>query len=1264
MKRTRNFMLRIVSMVILAGSACAVRAQTAPANDNWANAIAIPSVAPPATAFSSTVGGSGGISLAAATVESTDPLITCKTQNYNAAEGQMASTVWYTYTTGAAVEYVNIKATENSFTTTNFDPVLAVWTGTPATGFHMVTGGCNDEGVPNSTLNDFARVAGLRLQANTTYNIEVAFNPNTAPAIPTTSVLRLDVQAATQITVDTNTDVVPVNFSGWSAPPAMTGNPCVNPTMPGTCSLRTAIETAAILGEQAPTAVGANGAAIIVPAGSYQLTAYNNGVTGSVTTDPQKSLNVGGGDLDIWESMGIYGAGMGQTTIIVPPNDRAFQVPGAFFTATTAPPGVAVPNWTRASRVGAILTDMTLQGPGPNVTPTPTGPNSSGLFAAGGALNALERVELTGGYTIGNGGAISAGNPLQIRDSRFTNNTAVFFNVNTTGAGGAINHQVNPDYSFLEISGSTFSGNFASSETSSGSISGGGAIVAQGELVLVNSTLSGNSTKGYGGAVLINRLGNGEPILDLRNSTIADNIADVDGNGVGYGGGVYIDAPSSLNSSVPPLPPLPTASTITNSIVANNSVHASTSSLGSNCAATPYAVGTSQVDIHASYSLTNTAGTGVCAFSGNGNIVGPDPMLLALANNGGVTQTQALQPGSQAVDAGDPNGCADRFDHILTTDQRGSGYPRPTGLRCDIGAFELIAIAAAPGVPMLDPASDTGDSNSDGLTTVTKPTFDGTCGASGDTITVVADNGATVASGTCAGGNYAVAFTVALAEGMHAISAYESSSNGPSPQSATSQMTVDLTGPAINFTSTPATYVPSSDPNAQNPEFIFTVGEGRVSTAQCTLDGATVPDDNCNTGDATYFSVPLGQHTFVVQATDVAGAVTTLQYIWQIGSPSTPAQVVLSAASDSGSSSSDGITNSDPLQFQDTCTTGDSMLLYDGVNVIGGPTICSGGAVSFSIAGLGEGSHSITLTATRGGSAESAHSAAKAITVDRTAPVLNIDGTPQSNMVSTSATFTFHTDDGSATQCQLDGGSAVACTSPQTYTGLALGAHTFTVTSADVAGNMAAPQSYGWSEIQPPASGAPMLAPSSDSGVSNSDGITNAVDTTFAGACTDGDSIQLYDGATAVGGSTLCASGVYNAMLSNPSEGAHAISMTATRNGIESAKSATAQIVIDRTAPDAPAINGNSGPADLTATLSGLAEPNATVVVYDAATSVCSAIADAQANWSCSGSLAGSGTRSLAATATDVAGNTSAASPAYSLTTLSNDRIFRNSFGN
>jgi hypothetical protein len=58
--------------------------------------------------------------------------------------------------------------------------------------------------------------------------------------------------------------------------------------------------------------------------------------------------------------------------------------------------------------------------------------------------------------------------------------------------------------------------------------------------------------------------------------------------------------------------------------------------------------------------------------------------------NGGLTRTQALLSASSAIDGVVISDCTDDLGAILTIDQR--GMQRPTGARCDIGAFELDTI--------------------------------------------------------------------------------------------------------------------------------------------------------------------------------------------------------------------------------------------------------------------------------------------------------------------------------------------------------------------------------------------------------------------------------------------------------------------------------------------------------------------------------------------------------------------------------------------
>jgi CSLREA domain-containing protein len=88
---------------------------------------------------------------------------------------------------------------------------------------------------------------------------------------------------------------------------------------------------------------------------------------------------------------------------------------------------------------------------------------------------------------------------------------------------------------------------------------------------------------------------------------------------------------------------------------------------------------------------------------------------------------------------------------------------------------------------------------------------------------------------------------------------------------------------------------------------------------------------------------------------------------------------------------------------------------------------------------------------------------------DLTPPDTSIDSNPSNPTNSTSAAFTFSgtdniTPSGSLTfQCDLDGSGFSACSSPQNYSGLSVGSHTFQVRAVDQASNAdLTPASFTW----------------------------------------------------------------------------------------------------------------------------------------------------------------------------------------------------------
>ena len=112
--------------------------------------------------------------------------------------------------------------------------------------------------------------------------------------------------------------------------------------------------------------------------------------------------------------------------------------------------------------------------------------------------------------------------------------------------------------------------------------------------------------------------------------------------------------------------------------------------------------------------------------------------------------------------------------------------------------------------------------------------------------------------------------------------------------------------------------------------------------------------------------------------------------------------------------------------------------------------------------------HSFSATATN--AAENASGCSEPISdvEDPSAPDTAITLHPQSLADSDEASFEFSGSDpgGSGVasyECRRDGGSWTGCSSPQTYSSLAEGAHSFEVRAVDTAGNAdGAPAEFGW----------------------------------------------------------------------------------------------------------------------------------------------------------------------------------------------------------
>ena len=200
----------------------------------------------------------------------------------------------------------------------------------------------------------------------------------------------------------------------------------------------------------------------------------------------------------------------------------------------------------------------------------------------------------------------------------------------------------------------------------------------------------------------------------------------------------------------------------------------------------------------------------------------------------------------------------------------------------------------------------------------------------------------------------------------------------------------------------------------------------------------------------------------------------------------------------------------------------------------------------------------------------------------------------------------------------------------------------------------------------PDAPSTPDLDPASDTGVSDVDDITSDSTPTFNGTAEADSTVTIYDDANVVG-SGIATGGVWSITTSTLPEGVRSITASATdATGNPSAASAALTVTIDVTAPAAPSVpdldagsdTGSSDTDDITTdttpTFSGTAEPDVTVTLYDAETSVGSGLA-AGGSWSITTSELGIGESSVSARAMDTAGNSSAMSDALTVSIVESD---------
>ena len=402
--------------------------------------------------------------------------------------------------------------------------------------------------------------------------------------------------------------------------------------------------------------------------------------------------------------------------------------------------GSTLPNITAA---------VTIDGTGQNITVDGGGVLQVLLVNSGASLN-LANLAITRGFSAGNGGGVYSTGALTVSNCNFSSNTAHFgggvfadhsaltvtnstFDSNSAAHGGAL-------YGFGDTHGGGSTLNITNTTISHNSAGSGCGVYNDGGTANVTSSTFSDNSSGDGCGIA-----NSVGTLNVTNSTFSGNQANnARGADIFAGGGTANVTNSTFSGNNRPDTSIFQSSgpiTITNSIL--------TGYLSpGNCDGTIVDGGFNISDDHS------------CGFAGPlGDGVNPQLDPSGLQNNGGPTQTIALQSTSPAIDAVPIAMCP-------STDQRGFARPDSEdspGSACDVGAFELTEVptptptvtsTATPTTTATPTATDTATATSTATATATEtatatatvtatPTTTATPTATG-TVTVTATSTPTV----------------------------------------------------------------------------------------------------------------------------------------------------------------------------------------------------------------------------------------------------------------------------------------------------------------------------------------------------------------------------------------------------------------------------------------------------------------------------------------------------------------------------------------
>jgi Ca2+-binding RTX toxin-like protein len=350
--------------------------------------------------------------------------------------------------------------------------------------------------------------------------------------------------------------------------------------------------------------------------------------------------------------------------------------------------------------------------------------------------------------------------------------------------------------------------------------------------------------------------------------------------------------------------------------------------------------------------------------------------------------------------------------------------------------------------PTMRLASDTGISWNDKVTS--DPTLRGNNGKPNSTVTLID----TVTGQTFQTHTYYLDYwyfkPTGLSDGVHTFVESESYAAGTSTASLT--ITIDTIAPVPTIAL--STGSSSTELN----------GVGEANSTVTILEGAAVLGTANTDASGSWTFAPTGLadgvHDLTVSQTDLAGNKGTANIAVTLGTTVTPPMPTVALVSDTGISASDNITKTATLKG--TAQANAVVTIYEGTIVLGTASTDTTGNWSFTPTGLANGYHIFTVSQTD--LAGNTGTTTLAVTLDTTAPVPTIalvtdNGTSNTDLNTSNAALEGTAEANSVVTIKdgatVLGAATTSATGAWTFTpaGLADGAHAFSVSQTDVAGN-------------------------------------------------------------------------------------------------------------------------------------------------------------------------------------------------------------------